>query len=43
MSVFLLYLLGIAMHKQGKLATMDRAILALLPQKSSAEDVVEIV
>ena len=27
------YLLGLAMHKKGKLATMDRAVRALLPDK----------
>ena len=37
------YLLGLAMHKQGKLATMDKAILALVPEKSSAGHIVEIV
>ena len=37
------YLLGLAMHKQGKLATMDRAIVALVPEKSLAESIVEIV
>jgi predicted nucleic acid-binding protein len=28
------YLLGLAMHKKGKLATMDRAVRALLPDKN---------
>jgi len=28
------YLLGLAMHKKGKLATMDRAVRGLLPDKS---------
>lgn len=37
------YLLGLAMHKQAKLATLDRAILALLPEKSSAGDFVEVI
>ena len=37
------YLLGLALHKKGKLATMDRGILALVPEKSSAEDIVEII
>jgi len=37
------YLLGLAMHKQGKLATMDQAILALLPEKSPAGDFVEVI
>jgi len=37
------YLLGLAMHKQGKLATMDRVLLALLPEKNSAADFVELI
>jgi toxin-antitoxin system PIN domain toxin len=37
------YLLGLAIHKQAKLATMDRSILALLPEKSSAGDFVEVI
>lgn len=37
------YLLGLAMHKKGKLATMDQAVLALLPEKSSASDFVEVI
>ena len=37
------YLLGLAMHKKGKLATMDRAILALLPEKSRDREFVELV
>jgi uncharacterized protein len=36
------YLLGLAIHKQGKLATMDRAVLSLLPEKRSAGDFVEL-
>jgi predicted nucleic acid-binding protein len=32
------YLLGLAMHKRGKLATMDRAVRALLPDKSLEGD-----
>ena len=32
------YLLGLAMHKKGKLATMDRAVRALLPDKSLVDD-----
>jgi toxin-antitoxin system PIN domain toxin len=28
------YLLGLAMHKKGKLVTMDRAVRTLLPEKS---------
>jgi predicted nucleic acid-binding protein len=37
------YLLGLAIHKQGKLATMDRAVLALLPEKSSPGDFLEVI
>jgi toxin-antitoxin system PIN domain toxin len=37
------YLLGLAMHKRGKLATMDRAVLALLPEKSSPGDFLEVI
>jgi uncharacterized protein len=37
------YLLGLAMHKQGKLATLERAVLALLPEKSSLDDFLEII
>ena len=32
------YLLGLAMHKRGKLVTMDRAVRALLPDKSLEGD-----
>ena len=32
------YLLGLAMHKKGKLATMDRAVRALLPNRSPEGD-----
>lgn len=32
------YLLGLAIHKKGKLATMDRAVVALLPEKSRERD-----
>ena len=37
------YLLGLAMHKKGKLVTMDRAILALLPENSRERGFVELV
>ena len=37
------YLLGLAIHKKGKLATMDRAILALLGEKSRDREFVELV
>jgi uncharacterized protein len=37
------YLLGLAMHKRGSLATMDRGILALLPNKSPERDLVVVL
>jgi toxin-antitoxin system PIN domain toxin len=37
------YLLGLAMHKRGRLATMDRGVLALLPNKSPERDLVAIL
>lgn len=37
------YLLGLALHKKGKLATMDRAVLALLPEKNSADAMIEVI
>lgn len=37
------YLLGLAMHKQGKLATMDRAIITLLRETNLEREVVELV
>ena len=37
------YLLGLAMHKKGKLATMDRAVLALLPEGSSERGSVAVI
>ena len=37
------YLLGLAIRKKGKLATMDRAVLALLPEKSRERDFVELI
>ena len=37
------YLLGLAMHKKGKLATMDRGVLELLPEKSAERNLVAIV
>jgi toxin-antitoxin system PIN domain toxin len=37
------YLLGLAIHKRGKLATMDRGVLSLLSDKGSAADFVEII
>lgn len=32
------YLLGLAIHKKGRLATLDRALAAILPPGSSARD-----
>lgn len=32
------YLLGLAMHKRGKLVTMDRAVRMLLPDKGAEDD-----
>jgi hypothetical protein len=37
------YLLGLAMHKKGKLATMDRAVRALLPEKSPEGDFLIVI
>ena len=37
------YLLGLAIHKRGKLATMDRTILALLSEKALERDSVTII
>lgn len=37
------YLLGLAMHRKGKLATMDRAVLTLLPEKSRDRDSIELI
>lgn len=37
------YLLGLAMHKKGKLATMDSAVRALLPDKSTGGDFVAVI
>jgi toxin-antitoxin system PIN domain toxin len=37
------YLLGLAIYKKGKLATMDRAVLVLLPEKSREHDFVELI
>jgi hypothetical protein len=35
--------LGLAIHKKGRLATMDRAVLALLPEKGRERDFVELI
>ena len=37
------YLLGLAIHKKGKLATMDRAVRALLPEKSPERAFVAVI
>ena len=37
------YLLGLAIHREGKLATLDRGVLALLHEKSSDRDKVVII
>jgi len=37
------YLLGLAIHKRGKLATMDRAVRTLLPDKSPERDFVVLI
>jgi toxin-antitoxin system PIN domain toxin len=37
------YLLGLAMHKKGKLATMDRAVRALAPDKSPEADFLIVI
>jgi uncharacterized protein len=37
------YLLGLVMHKRGRLATMDRGVLALLPNNSPERDLVTIL
>jgi len=37
------YLLGLAVHNNGKLATLDRAVLALLPAGSPQRERVEII
>jgi hypothetical protein len=37
------YLLGLALHKKGKLATLDQSILALLPEKSQERDSIAVI
>ncbi len=37
------YLLGLAIHKKGKLATLDQAVVALLPPDSPHRQRVEII
>ncbi len=37
------YLLGLAIHKNGKFATMDQGVLSLLPQETGAADFIELL
>jgi uncharacterized protein len=37
------YLLGLAIHNKGKLATLDRSLLALLPERSAERDLVTVI
>ena len=37
------YLLGLARYKRGKLGTMDRAVLELLPDKSFERNLVTVI
>jgi len=37
------YLLGLAIHKKGKLATMDRSVAALLAPRSRQDDFLEVI
>lgn len=37
------YLLGLARHKKGRLGTMDRAVLELLPDKSFERNLVTVI
>ena len=37
------YLLGLAIHKKGKLATMDRSVAALLGPRSRQDDFLEVI
>jgi toxin-antitoxin system PIN domain toxin len=37
------YLLGLAMHRAGKLATMDKSIVRLLPEKASQTRFIELI
>jgi uncharacterized protein len=37
------YLLGLAIHKKGKLITMDRGVRTLLPEKSPERDFVVLI
>jgi hypothetical protein len=37
------YLLALAIHKKGRLATLDRKLTALLPEKTAVRDVVTVI
>jgi len=37
------YLLGLATHKNGKLATLDRSVLALLPDRSAERERIALI
>ena len=37
------YLLGLAIHKKGKLATLDRSLLSLLPERSPHRELVTVL
>jgi toxin-antitoxin system PIN domain toxin len=37
------YLLGLAIHKKAKLATLDQSILALLPEKHGQREFIELI
>jgi uncharacterized protein len=37
------YLVGLAMHRAGKLATMDKSIVRLLPKKAAHDTFIELI
>jgi hypothetical protein len=37
------YLLGLALHKQAKLATMDKPVYSLLPEKAPERAVITLI
>ena len=37
------YLLGLAIHRHGKLATLDRGILSLIPPRHPARSLIEVI
>src|SRR5690242_9604959 len=43
LNILCLFLLGLARHKKGKLGTMDRAVLELLPDKSFERNLVTVI